>query len=64
MTTPIRTLPDFATLDRRIADALGALRLARVASARYRNSDSVRAEQDAESRLNGLLECRHVARLR
>ena len=64
MTAPTRTIPDFATLDRRISEALGTLRLARAASARGRNSDSLRAEADAESRLNGLLECRHVAQRR
>jgi hypothetical protein len=64
MTAPTRIPPDFATLDRHITDALAALRLARAASCRSRNSDSVRAEDDAEARLNGLLECRQAARRR
>jgi hypothetical protein len=64
MTAPARTLPDFATLDRHIADALAVLRRARAESRRSRNSDSVRAEDDAEARLNGLLECRQAARRR
>jgi hypothetical protein len=64
MTAPTRHLPDFATLDRHIADALAGLRLARAASSRSRNSESIRAEDDAESRLNGLLECRQRAQRR
>jgi hypothetical protein len=64
MTAPVRPRPDFAALDRHIADALGVLRLARAASTRGGNSDTIRAEEDAESRLNGLLECRHVAQRR
>lgn len=64
MTAPPRTLPDYATLDRSIAHALSVLRSARAASTRSRNAESMRAEQDAESRLNGLLECRHAARRR
>jgi hypothetical protein len=64
MTAPTRTLPDFATLDQHIADALLDLRIARAASGRSRNSDSVRAEDDAEARLNGLLECRQAAQRR
>ncbi len=60
MTAPPRTLPDFSTLDRHIADALVVLRFARAASTRSRNSETIRAEEDAESRLNGLLECRHA----
>jgi hypothetical protein len=55
-------LPD-DTLDRYIADALGALRIARAASARSRNSESIRDEEAAESPLSGLLERGHAARL-
>jgi hypothetical protein len=64
MTAPTRALADFATLDRHIADALVSLRLARAASSRSRNSESIRAEEDAEARLNGLLECRNAAKRR
>ena len=64
MTAPPRTLPDFGTLDRYIADALVVLRLARAASTRSRNSETIRAEEDAESRLNGLLECRFATQRR
>jgi hypothetical protein len=64
MTAPPRTLPDFSTLDRHIADALVVLRLARAASTRSRNFETIRAEEDAESRLNGLLECRHATQRR
>jgi hypothetical protein len=64
MTAPPRALPDYVTLDRHIADALGRLRLARAANARSRNSESIREEENAESRLNGLLECRHAAQTR
>lgn len=64
MTAPARTLPDYATLDQRITDALGRLRSARAASTRSRDSESMRAERDAESRLNGLLECRLAAQRR
>ena len=64
MTAPPRTLPDFSTLDRHIADALVVLRLARAASTRSRNFETIRAEEDAESRLNGLLECRHATQCR
>jgi hypothetical protein len=61
MTAPTRPLPDAATLDRHIVDALAALRLARAVSTRSPNARSLRAENDAESRLNGLLECRQAA---
>jgi hypothetical protein len=64
MTAPTRPLKDFATLDRHIADALALLRLARVACCRSRSSESIRAEDDAEARLNGLLECRQAAQRR
>ena len=64
MTAPPRALPDYVSLDRHIADALGLLRIARAASARSRNSESIRDEENAESHLNGLLECRHAAQLR
>jgi|tagenome__1003787_1003787.scaffolds.fasta_scaffold17501022_1 hypothetical protein len=64
MTAPVRTLPDPATLDRHITDALAVLRLARAASTRSRNAATIRAEEEAESELNGLLECRQVARRR
>jgi hypothetical protein len=62
MTAPARTLPDLASLDRRIAEALAALRVARAASTRSRNAASLRAEELAESQLNGLLEDRQAAR--
>jgi hypothetical protein len=64
MTAPPRNLPDFAPLDQRITDALAVLRVARAARTRSKNPESVRAEDDVESRLNGLLECRHSARRR
>ncbi|SMO77523.1 hypothetical protein SAMN06273567_10481 [Geodermatophilus aquaeductus] len=64
MTAPSRTLPDFPTLDRSISAALAALRLARAVSTRSRDDDSARAAEDAESRLNGLLECRLAAQRR
>jgi len=64
MTAPPRTLLDYATLDRRITDALGRLRSARAANTRSRSLESLRAETDAESQLNGLLECRHAAQRR
>jgi hypothetical protein len=64
MTAPSRTLPDYATLDRHIAEALRVLRLARAASTRSRNGESLRAEEHAESHLNGLLEYRHAAQHR
>jgi hypothetical protein len=64
MTAPPRALPDFPTLDRSIAAALVALRLARASSARSASADAVRAEEDAESRLNGLLDCRLAAQRR
>jgi len=64
MTAPPRTLPDFSTLDRHIADALVVLLLARATSTRSRNSGTIRAEVDAESRLNGLLDCRYATQRR
>jgi hypothetical protein len=64
MTAPTRARPDFATLDEHIARALAVLRRARTASSRSRNSESIRAEVDAEAHLNGLLECRRAAQSR
>ena len=64
MTAPTRVPPDFATLDRHITDALAVLRLARAVSTRSRNPESIRAEEHAESQLNGLLDCRHAAQRR
>ena len=64
MTAPTRPLPDLTTLDEHIADALVVLRLARTASSRSRNSESIRAEIDAEAHLNALLECRQAAQHR
>ena len=64
MSAPTRPLPDFATLDRHIAAALAVLHLARAASSLSHDSESLRSEDDAESRLNGLLECREAARRR
>jgi hypothetical protein len=61
MTAPTRPLPDLATLDRHITDALAVLRVARAASRRSPNAVSILAEDDAESRLNGLLEFRQAA---
>jgi hypothetical protein len=63
MTAPSPSRTDLITLDQQITDALGGLRTARAARARSRNSDSIRAEDDAEARLNDLLECRHLGRL-
>jgi hypothetical protein len=61
MTAPTRSLPDLDTLDGHIADALDALRRARAATCRSRNAATILAEDDAESRLNGLLEFRQAA---
>ena len=61
MTAPTRPLPDAAALDRQIVDALAALRLARAVSNRAPSARALRAEDDAESRLNGLLEHRQAA---
>jgi len=58
------TLPDFATLDRRIADPLAALRVARATRVRCMSPASVRTEEHAESHLNGLLELRYSAQRR
>jgi hypothetical protein len=63
MTAPSRSLTDLATLDEHITDALGRLRLARKARTRSTNSRCIRAEDDAESRLNSRLERRHLAQL-
>jgi hypothetical protein len=60
MTAPPRSLSDFATLDQGITDALFLLRRARAARTRSRNSESIRAENDAESHLNALLEWRQL----
>jgi hypothetical protein len=49
---------DLAWLDGRIAGALGALRLARVASARGPTAGSLLVEARAEADLNDLLEHR------
>ena len=64
MTAPSPLLPDFGTLDEYIADALVGLRLARTASVRSPNSESIRAEVDAEAHLNALLDCRRAAQRR
>jgi hypothetical protein len=64
MTAPPRTPTDHVVLDRCIAEALGQLRTARAAIVHSRNSTSIRAEAEAESRLNALLECRYAARPR
>jgi hypothetical protein len=64
MTAPTRTLPDLATLDEHIADALVVLRLARRACSRSRNGESIRAEADAEAHLNALLDSRQAAQRR
>jgi hypothetical protein len=63
MTAPPRSLTDLATLDEHITDALDLLRHARRARTRSTNSRSIRAEDDAETLLNGLLERRHLAQL-
>ena len=62
MTAPAGTVPDLTALDRHIAEALADLRLARGATTRSRNTDTLRVEEIAESQLNGLLECRHAHR--
>jgi hypothetical protein len=64
MTAPAGTVPDLAALDRHIGEALAVLRRARAATSRSRNLDTIRIEEDAESRLNGLLERRQAAHLR
>jgi hypothetical protein len=64
MTASPRSLSDVAVLDQHITDALVVLRLARAARTRSTNATSLRAEADAESSLNGLLECRHLAQRR
>jgi hypothetical protein len=63
MTAPSRSRTDFAALDQQITDALGVLRVARVARARSKNPRSICAEDDAEARLNELLERRHLRQL-
>jgi hypothetical protein len=60
MTAPPRPLPDAAALDGHIVDALAALRLARAVSNRSPNARALRAQDDAESRLNGRLEDRQA----
>ena len=62
MTAPAPHLPDLAVLDRRLTEALATLRRARIATKRSRNAVSIRAEEEAESRLNGLLEQRQATR--
>jgi hypothetical protein len=62
MTAPVRTAPDLAALDRHIAEALAGLRVARAATTRSRNTETIRVEEDAESLLNGLLEFRYANR--
>jgi hypothetical protein len=64
MTAPAGIVPDLAALDRHIAEALAVLRLARAATRRSRNLDTIRIEENAESRLNGLLERRQAAHRR
>lgn len=61
MTAPAPTRRDLAVLDRDITEAFAELRAARAQSARSANARSVRREQAAEWRLNGLLERRYLA---
>jgi hypothetical protein len=53
---PTRT--DFTTLDTQITQALFALRLARIVTARQRTAEDRDAERRAESDLNALLDHR------
>jgi hypothetical protein len=54
------TRTDITTLDRQITDALFALRMARVVTARRRSTDAREAEGRAEASLNALLDRRHA----
>jgi hypothetical protein len=60
MTASTPTGIDLGALDARIARALAALRLARVASARRGSPEYREAEARAETELNALLEYRHT----
>jgi hypothetical protein len=59
MTAPTR--PDFASLDRRITQALTALRLVRGDSTQARTREGIAAEKRAEADLNALLDYRQAA---
>lgn len=61
MTAPTPTRTDLAAMDRYITQALASLRTARDACTRSPNGDSIRQEEDAEARLNALLERRFAA---
>jgi hypothetical protein len=61
MPTAAPSPPDLTTLDRRIEEALGVLRLARLRSAWSLNAAATRDEEAAQRQLDALLEYRHTA---
>lgn len=61
MTAAAPSPPDLTTLDRRIEEALGALRLARLRSAWSLSAAATRDEEAAAHHLDALLEYRHTA---
>ena len=62
MTAPAPNPTAVAVLDRRILEALGALRSARAAATRRGNRTNLEVQARAEEHLNALLEYRHAAR--
>ena len=61
MTAPAPPVPELDNLDRDITLALAALRRARLARSRSDDLDTARTEENAEWRLNRLLDRRLVA---
>src|SRR3954447_13482577 len=61
MTAPPPARTDFAVLDGLILEALGALRSARIGSARTGNRKNLELLTRAEAHLNALLDYRHAA---
>jgi len=59
MATAAPTRTDFTVLDTQITNALFALRLARVVTARGRTQEDRDAEKRAEANLDALLDHRH-----
>jgi hypothetical protein len=64
MTAPPPARTDFAVLDGLILEALGALRSARIGSARTGNRKNLELLTRAEEHLNALLDYRHAAQRR
>jgi hypothetical protein len=64
MTAPPPARTDFAVLDGLILEALGALRSARICSARTGNRKNLELLTRAEEHLNALLDYRHTAQRR